>query len=181
MVAGANGEPGLNALFHVVVESNSEDACVIIRLHRVAEEAAWVMLSSKEPATRTCAQSQWARGCRGLSGLRARSAAVEGSSTALVSAALQRAAASVIRARSATPTSASRWAALLAGCTGSVNEEKVVLSAALRSAAGRDATLTAVRKAATVPCTPTNTVDSAYRSVHVWWIKSCWPLCRASL
>lgn len=56
MVAGANGEPGLNALFHVVVESNSEDACVIIRLHRVAEEAAWVMLSSKEPATRTCAQ-----------------------------------------------------------------------------------------------------------------------------
>lgn len=157
-----------------------------------------------------CLQSRWARGCRGLSGLSARSAAVEGSSTALVSAALQRAAASVVRARSATPTSASvcflcsicshackvifilrrltklqledclisvfnccccvalqRWAALLAGCTGSVNEEKVVLSAALMSAAGRDATLTAARKAATVPCTPTSTEDSAYR-----WVQS---------
>lgn len=55
-VAGANGEPGLNALFHVAAESSSEDACVIIRLRRAAGEAAWVMLSSRETATRTCAQ-----------------------------------------------------------------------------------------------------------------------------
>lgn len=55
-VAGANGEPGLNALFHVAVKSSSEGACVIIRLRRVAEEAAWVMLSSRETAARTCAQ-----------------------------------------------------------------------------------------------------------------------------
>lgn len=57
------------------------------------------------------------------------------------------------------------WAALLGGCIGSVNEAKAVLTAALRSAAGRDATMTAVRKAATVPCTPTTTAASAYRCV----------------
>lgn len=56
MVAGVSGGPGLNALFHVEVESTSKDACAIIRLLRAAEEAAWVWLSSRETATHTCAQ-----------------------------------------------------------------------------------------------------------------------------
>lgn len=58
-----------------------------------------------------------------------------------------------------------KWAALLAGCTGSVNEVKAVRSAVLRSAAGKAATPMAARKAATAPRTRTNTRESACRWV----------------
>lgn len=57
------------------------------------------------------------------------------------------------------------WAALLADFTGSVIMEKAALSAALRSVEKKAATLTVVKKAATVPLRPTNIVDSAYRWV----------------
>lgn len=57
-----------------------------------------------------------------------------------------------------------KWAALLAGCTGSANEEKVVRSAALRSAAERAASLMAARRVATAPCTPSNIAERACRS-----------------
>lgn len=52
-------------------------------------------------------QTQWASGSLGLSGLCVQWAAVEDSSPALVSAALHHAAASIARARPATPKSAS--------------------------------------------------------------------------
>lgn len=58
-----------------------------------------------------------------------------------------------------------RWAALQAGYTGNVNEVKAVLSAVLRSAAGRAVTQMAVRKAATAPGTPTSMVESVCRRV----------------
>lgn len=58
-----------------------------------------------------------------------------------------------------------KWAAPLAGCTESVNEGKAARSAALTSAAGRDATPMAVRKAATAPTRDTNTTMSACRWV----------------
>lgn len=60
------------------------------------------------------------------------------------------------------------WAALLAGCIGSVSVAKAVPSAVLRSVAGRAATLMAVRKAATVRSTPTNTTVPARR----WALKT---------
>lgn len=52
-------------------------------------------------------QTRWVRGSPGLSGRRVRSAVAEGSSSALVSAALHPAMASTARARPATPRSAS--------------------------------------------------------------------------
>lgn len=58
-----------------------------------------------------------------------------------------------------------RWAALLAGCTGNVSAVRAVPSVVLKSAAERAAILTAVRRAATVPRKPTNTLDSACQSV----------------
>ncbi|KAA8580474.1 hypothetical protein FQN60_013432, partial [Etheostoma spectabile] len=181
MVAGANGGPGPSARSLVEEESSSGDASVITRPLRAVGEAVLESLNSRKIATYTCAQTLWARGSPGLSGLYVRSAVVEDNRAARASAALYLAAAPVARARPATPKSASKWAALLAGCTGSVNEVKAVHSAALKSAAGRAATLMAARKAATAPCTPTNTTVSAYRSVHAWWTKSFWPLCRVFL
>lgn len=53
------------------------------------------------------------------------------------------------------------WAAPLADFTGSVNMEKAAPLAVLRSVEKRAATLTAVKKAATAPPTPTNTMDFA--------------------
>lgn len=53
------------------------------------------------------------------------------------------------------------WAALLADFTGSVNMEKAAPLAVLRSVEKRGATLMAVRKAATVPLRPTNTMGFA--------------------
>lgn len=53
-----------------------------------------------------CFQTLWARGYPGLSGLCVRSAVVEDSSPALVSAVLHPAVASAARARPATPRSA---------------------------------------------------------------------------
>lgn len=53
------------------------------------------------------------------------------------------------------------WAALLADFTGSVNMEKAAPLAVLRSVEKRAVTLMAVRKAATVPPRPTNTMDFA--------------------
>uniref|UniRef100_A0A3B3CX71 Uncharacterized protein n=1 Tax=Oryzias melastigma TaxID=30732 RepID=A0A3B3CX71_ORYME len=57
------------------------------------------------------------------------------------------------------------WAAPPAGCTGSASVGRAVPSAALRSAAGRAATLTAVRRAVTARWTPTNTGASVCRCV----------------
>lgn len=154
---------------------------MITRPRRAVGEAAWESLSRRKTATCICVQTQWARGSPGLSGLRVQSAAAVDNNPALVSAALHPAAASAVKARPATPRSASKWAAHLAGCTGSVNEVRAVRSAALRSAAERAATLMAVRKAATAPRTPTYIMVSACRSVPAWWTKSFWPLCRVFL